>query len=183
MFIFSILLACSDQEAPNNDPAQKAKVEQVEKKKGDDKKGHEGHQSKGEHSHAKKGEHSPEKDGSNSTVAAVPANAKVFFASPKNGEQVSSPVTIKMGVEGLKVQPAGEIVDGTSHHHIIIDADSVPQGKVVPADDKHKHFGKGQTETSLELSAGDHTLRLQFADGAHRSYGPQMEQTIKITVK
>ncbi|MCA9543181.1 MAG: DUF4399 domain-containing protein, partial [Myxococcales bacterium] len=68
-------------------------------------------------------------------------------------------------------------------HHIIIDGEGVAQGQVVPKDDKHIHFGGGQTETELELTPGKHTLTMQFADGAHMSYGPKMSQTITVEVK
>ena len=55
--------------------------------------------------------------------------------------------------------------------------------EVIPADDKHLHFGKGQTETMVKLPPGKHTLMLQFADGAHKSYGPGMSAKIEVTVK
>jgi hypothetical protein len=60
--------------------------------------------------------------------------------------------------------------------------EAMPEGQAIPADDMHLHFGKGQTETEVTLKPGEHKLTLQFADGAHRSYGPKMSKTIKITV-
>jgi hypothetical protein len=110
--------------------------------------------------------------------------AKVFFESPKDGATVKSPFTVKFGVEGMKIQPAGEDLKSTTtgHHHLIVDGAATPKGEVVPADATHLHFGKGQTSTELTLAPGPHTLTLQFADGAHKSYGPEMSQTIKITV-
>ena len=113
----------------------------------------------------------------------ISEGAKVFFVSPADGEEVTSPLKIQMGVEGMKVQPAGEIVEGTGHHHIIIDADPVKKGTAVMNDTQHLHFGKGQTETELELQPGKHTLQLQFANGAHISYGEQLRSQITITVK
>ena len=83
----------------------------------------------------------------------------------------------------MEVQPAGTMQDGSGHHHIVIDADPVAKGTLVPADDKHKHFGKGQTETELQLAPGQHTLQLQFANGVHLSYGEQMSSKITITVE
>ena len=88
-----------------------------------------------------------------------------------------------MGIKGMKVQPAGAVVDGNGNHHIIIDGGAIPEGSIVPSDANHKHFGDGSTETSLELSEGSHTLTLQFADGAHKSYGPTWSSTIEITVQ
>lgn len=114
---------------------------------------------------------------------AVPADAAVKFESPANGATVHSPVHVVMGVHGMKVQKAGEVVAGTGHHHIIIDGEPVPMGTAVPADDTHIHFGGGQTEVDLELAPGKHVLTLQFADGLHRSYGKAMSGSIEITVE
>ncbi len=83
----------------------------------------------------------------------------------------------------MQVAPAGEMKPGTGHHHILINTPPIAENHVIPADDQHKHFGKGQTETELSLPPGVHTLSLQFADGAHRSYGEAYRQTIRVTVK
>jgi hypothetical protein len=89
-----------------------------------------------------------------------------------------------MGVEGIKVDTAGVIVAGVGHHHLLIDAeDSIPSGTVVPKDDKHLHFGKGQTSTEVTLPPGKHRLTLQFADGIHRSYGGRLASAISVVVK
>jgi len=111
------------------------------------------------------------------------ATSEVSFVEPADGATVSSPVSVKMGVSGMTVQPAGKLVDGTGHHHLIIDGEPVAAGTPVPADAQHLHFGKGQTETAVELPPGKHTLTLQFADGLHQSYGPAMSKTIEIEVK
>ena len=114
----------------------------------------------------------------------VPANAKVFFKNLKNGQTVSSPVKVEMGVDGLKLDTAGAIVAGTGHHHLLIDAgDSIPAGQVVPKDSTHLHFGKAQSSAEVKLAPGKHVLTLQFADGIHRSYGGQLATSITVTVK
>ena len=82
----------------------------------------------------------------------------------------------------MAIHPAGELVAKTGHHHLIVDGAPIPAGKMVPVDAKHIHFGKGQTETVLKLTPGLHTLTLQFADGAHGSYGPNLSSTIQVTV-
>jgi hypothetical protein len=107
----------------------------------------------------------------------------IDFVTPKDGDTVSSPFMVRFAVKGMEVAPAGEIKPGTGHHHILIDTDPVADNAVIPNDAQHKHFGKGQTETELTLPAGEHTLSLQFADGAHRSYGEAYRKTIRITVK
>src|SRR5882672_704829 len=78
-------------------------------------------------------------------VPEVPAGAKVYFKNLKDGETVTSPVKIEMGVEGLKLDTAGALVVGSGHHHLLIDAgDSIPAGLAVPKDSTHIHFGKAQ---------------------------------------
>ncbi|MCG8322214.1 MAG: DUF4399 domain-containing protein [Cytophagales bacterium] len=107
---------------------------------------------------------------------------EVFFILPKNGDTVSSPVKITMGVRGMEVEPAGQINEGKGHHHLIINGSYIEKGKVVPADSTHIHYGKGQTEVELELAPGNHTITMQFADGVHVSYGESMSRTIEIVV-
>jgi hypothetical protein len=122
-------------------------------------------------------------------LPAVPEGAKVFFVEPKDGAKIEGPLTdgkvkvmVKMGAEKIEVKAAGQIEPGSGHHHIIVDADATAKGDVVTKDEQHIHFGKGQTETELDLTPGEHSLKLQFADGIHRSYGPQLSAEIKISV-
>lgn len=110
-------------------------------------------------------------------------SAGVEFGNLKDGAIVKSPLKVEFVVKGMKVEPAGAIKEGTGHHHLIIDGASVDKGSVVPADEKHIHFGKGQTETTLELKPGQYSLTLQFADGLHQSYGKDWSKTIKVTVQ
>lgn len=106
----------------------------------------------------------------------------VYFVFPKEGETVNNPVLVGFGVNGMEVEPAGQVKEGMGHHHIIIDGQYVESGTIVPADSTHIHFGKGQKETQLELTPGQHTLTMQFADGVHKSYGQAWSKTIEITV-
>jgi hypothetical protein len=114
---------------------------------------------------------------------AAHADSRAFFVEPKDGATVSNPVHIVFGVEGMKVAPAGLVKPGEGHHHLIIGGGPMAKGQAIPADETHIHYGKAQTEASIELPAGEHTLTTQFADGMHLSYGPGMSQTIKIHVK
>ncbi|MFM0475004.1 DUF4399 domain-containing protein [Paraburkholderia strydomiana] len=109
--------------------------------------------------------------------------ASVSFVQPTDGASVSNPVHVVFRVEGVKIAPAGTMTDGTGHHHLLVDGKPLPKGEVIPANDKSLHFGKGQTETDLTLPPGDHTLTLQFGDGAHRSYGSELSKTITVHVK
>lgn len=112
--------------------------------------------------------------------------ASVFFEDLKEGEEIPSPIEVKFGVKGMTVLPAGQDVNDkkSGHHHLFIDSpeEFIEEGVVVPADEKHLHFGEGQKSTMLNLEPGPHTLTMQFADGAHRSYGKKMAETIHIIV-
>ena len=114
---------------------------------------------------------------------AVPEGAKVFFANLSDGDTVSSPFLVEFGVEGMEVEPAGAVNEGKGHHHIIINSGFIPVGGTVPADSVNIHYGKGQLSDSLDLMPGMHKLTMQFADGYHRSYGPQLASSIKVVVK
>jgi hypothetical protein len=108
---------------------------------------------------------------------------EVFFMEPSDGAELSSPITVKFGVKNLVVEPAGEIKQGSGHHHLLINQDSTPSGDTIPADQTHIHYGKAQTEAQINLEPGIYKLTMQFANGAHQSYGPELSKTITITVK
>lgn len=115
---------------------------------------------------------------------ASPAGADVYIISPKDGAKVKSPVTVEFGLKGMGVAPAGVKFENTGHHHLLIDAD-VPKdlNAPLPTTDQVKHFGKGQTETSLELSPGKHTLQLVLGDQSHIPLDPPViSKKITITV-
>jgi hypothetical protein len=116
---------------------------------------------------------------------AAPAGAEVYFIAPQNDAKVHSPVTIKFGLKGMGIAPAGIKFDNTGHHHLLVDTD-VSELKLdapMPATDKIVHFGKGQTETTLTLTPGKHTLQLVFADYLHQSFDPPLtSKKITITV-
>ena len=117
-------------------------------------------------------------------AAAALANSQgVDFVDIKDGDVVTSPFKVKFRVTGMNVAPAGETAVNTGHHHLLINVEGVPIGELVPADEKHIHFGKGQTETEVALPSGKYTLTLQFANGLHQSYGEVMRKSILITVK
>jgi hypothetical protein len=114
---------------------------------------------------------------------AAPAGAEVYFIAPHNGAKIKGPVTVKFGLKGMGVAPAGTKVDNTGHHHLLIDTDlkELNLDQPLPASDKVVHFGKGQTETTLTLTPGTHTLELLFADYVHTSFEPVLHSK-KITI-
>jgi len=114
--------------------------------------------------------------------AAEPSQS-VSFVEPKNGATVGQEFKVVMGVKGMEVKPAGDMTTNTGHHHLLIDETPIAEGVVVPTSPKHLHFGKGQTETTVKLAPGKHTLMLQFANGSHQSYGEKMRSQITVEVK
>lgn len=114
----------------------------------------------------------------------VPANARVFFANLKDGQVVTSPLKIEMGVEGMTVDTAnGKLKPASGHHHILVDIDSIQAKQVIVKDSTHIHFGNAQTSAEITLKPGKHSLTLQFADALHRSYGSKLASKINIEVK
>jgi hypothetical protein len=112
------------------------------------------------------------------------SGTEVYIVSPKAGAKLKSPVTVVFGLKGMGVAPAGVKFDNTGHHHLLIDT-SLPADLTMPlpATDNIKHFGKGQTETSVELTPGKHTLQLLFADYTHTPFNPSVaSRKITITV-
>ena len=109
----------------------------------------------------------------------------MYFVTPLDGQTVSSPVTVRFGLEGLGVAPAGVEREKTGHHHLLVDVDDLPpMDKPIPADERHIHFGGGQTQTTLELEPGEHTLQLLVGDHLHIPHEPPvMSEKITITVE
>jgi hypothetical protein len=117
---------------------------------------------------------------------APAAGAEVYFIAPHDGATVTGPVTVRFGLKGMGIAPAGVKFDNTGHHHLLVDTDlsSVALDAPLPATDKILHFGKGQTETVLTLAPGKHTLEIVFADYLHKSFDPPLHsKKITITVK
>lgn len=115
---------------------------------------------------------------------ASPPDAKVYFVNLRNGSTVSNPVKVVFGLSGMGVAPAGVEKAGTGHHHLLVDVSAVDANAPLPANDQFRHFGLGQTETSVELKPGTHTLQLLVADQNHIPHHPVvMSERITITVK
>jgi hypothetical protein len=118
------------------------------------------------------------------TPAPVEINGDVYFVNVKDSQDIKLPFIVQFGVNGMEVEPAGEIRAGKGHHHLLIDKSFDPEGTVVPASETSIHYGKGQTQDTIKtLSKGKHTLTLQFANGAHMSYGEKLSKTITVNVK
>ena len=115
---------------------------------------------------------------------AAPADAAVYFVNLKNGDNVSSPVRVQFGLKGMGVAPAGVEKAGTGHHHLLVGVNSVDVNAPLPTDDRHRHFGGGQTEVMLDLKPGTHTLQLLLADQNHIPHHPPvLSERITINVR
>ena len=114
----------------------------------------------------------------------APAGAQAYIQSPANGATVTSPVTVRFGLRGIGVAPAGVETPNTGHHHLLIDVTDMPSFDApLPANDNVRHFGGGQTEVELELAPGQHTLQLVLGDALHRPHNPPVtSDRITITV-
>ena len=115
-------------------------------------------------------------------VAPV-GGATEYIIAPADGAKIHGPVTVTFGLKGMGIAPAGVKFDNTGHHHLLVDTDlsDVKLDAPLPATDKILHFGKGQTETTLTLPPGRHTLELVFADYTHMSFDPALHSK-KITI-
>jgi Domain of unknown function (DUF4399) len=112
----------------------------------------------------------------------APHGAKVFIVAPANGTSVGQDVVVKFGVAGIRLAPSSDTTPGTGHHHLLIDQKQLPPlAAPIPNDATHKHYGKGQTEDTIHLEPGTHTLQLDFADAAHMQFDPPIVSK-KITI-
>jgi hypothetical protein len=114
--------------------------------------------------------------------AKAPHGAKVFIVAPKNGATVGQDVPVKFGVMNIAVAPATDTTPNSGHHHLLIDQKELPPlDAPIPNDATHKHYGKGQTEDTIHLAPGDHTLQLDFGDATHMQFDPPLVSR-KITI-
>lgn len=115
----------------------------------------------------------------------APAGAEVYIVSPKDGAKIKGPVTVVFGLKGMGIAPAGIKFDNSGHHHLLIDADlPADLSQPLAANEHSVHFGKGQTETTLTLAPGKHTLQLVLGDALHIPHDPAIvSKKITITVE
>ena len=117
-------------------------------------------------------------------TAATPApkGAEAFIVSPEDGATVPQEFKVKFGVKNISLAPAGDVTKHTGHHHLLIDVKDLPAaGQPIPTDANHMHFGKAQTEATIKLAPGKHTLQLELGDAGHMPFDPPIVSN-KITV-
>ncbi|GGA13809.1 DUF4399 domain-containing protein [Dyella caseinilytica] len=118
-------------------------------------------------------------------VTKATAGAEVYIISPQDGATVSQTFTVRFGLKGMGVAPAGVVHENTGHHHLLVDVKVLPvAGQPIPKDEQHIHFGGGQTETTLKLAPGTHTLQLELGDSNHIPFDPPLvSKPITVHVK
>ena len=117
-----------------------------------------------------------------SAATPAPKGAEVFIVSPEDGATVSQEFKVKFGVKDVALAPAGDVTKNTGHHHLLIDVDQMPAaGAPIPNDANHMHFGKAQTEATIKLAPGKHTLQLELGDKNHMAFDPPIVSK-KITI-
>jgi hypothetical protein len=118
-------------------------------------------------------------------VTKAPAGAEVYIISPQDGATVPQTFTVRFGLKGMGVAPAGVAHDKTGHHHLLVDVKELPAaGQPIPNDKQHLHFGGGQTETTLTLPPGTHTLQLDLGDANHIPFDPPVvSKVVTVHVK
>ena len=126
------------------------------------------------------------------TRYAFDRRGRGLFINLADGDTVQSPLTVRFGLTGMGVAPAGVEQEGTGHHHVFINRAPLGEGEFgadefiypIPNDEAHRHFGGGQTETMLDLPSGEHTLQMVFGDHNHVPHDPPVtSDVITITVE
>jgi hypothetical protein len=112
-----------------------------------------------------------------------PSTANLYIISPQDGDTVKSTFTVTFGLQGMGVAPAGVDRKHTGHHHLLVDKDTLPAFNQ-PMGGEVIHFGNGQTQTTLTLPKGKHTLQLILGDHHHVPHQPAViSKKITITVE
>jgi hypothetical protein len=120
-----------------------------------------------------------------SIVSSVSADALVWIESPQDGQRLSSPVTLSFGSSGVEISPAGIERNNSGHHHLLINLQTLPAMDMpLSANAQVIHFGKGQTQATIELEPGVHSLQLLLGNHLHVPHArPVMSDKITITVE
>lgn len=120
------------------------------------------------------------------TFTAEAEKPAVYFIAPASGAVLSSPISIQFGLRGMGVAPAGVQRDNTGHHHLLVNMplDQLDLSQPLAANEHIRHFGGGQTETTISLPKGEHRLRLVLGDHFHRPHAePVFSEEIIVRVE
>ena len=120
-----------------------------------------------------------------SLTSHAPTDARAYIIEPTDGATVPETFTVKFGLSGMELAPAGVDKENTGHHHLLIDSPELPEPNAsLPSTDRIRHFGKAQTETKLTLPPGKHTLQLVLGNYLHiRHDNPVISEQITVDVE
>lgn len=118
-------------------------------------------------------------------VSHAPSEAEAYILEPADGTTVPETFTVKFGLSGMDLAPAGLDQANTGHHHLLIDQQELPDLTAsLPATEQIRHFGKAQTETELTLEPGKHTLQLVLGNYLHVPHdNPVISEPVTIKVQ
>ena len=91
---------------------------------------------------------------------------RVYFASPSDGQIVSSPVAVQIGADHVDIEAAGAARDGAGYLTLIIDGPCIGPGEPIPDDENHIQLTGGETSAEISLFTGEHRLCVQLTDGS-----------------
>ena len=106
------------------------------------------------------------------------------FTNFKDGDTVSNPVVVRFTSTGATMRHSMGHTATTmplGHLHLIIDAPLPPAGQMVPMDSRHIHLSHGESQATLHLVPGDHSLQLVLA-GADHHVGNPLVASAKIII-
>ena len=112
-----------------------------------------------------------------------PDGAAVGFANLSDGDVLPPRFLVEFSITGMGIAPAGAEIDNTGHHHLLIDVVELPDlNQPLPASDNIRDFGKGQSQTELQLTEGQHSLQMLLADHAHIPHNPPIMSDVIVIV-
>src|SRR3712207_5841430 len=112
----------------------------------------------------------------------APPDAVVYIITPREGQRVSSPITVRFGLSNMVVTRAGDTIPNMDLQQLLVDVtEPIEPNEPLATDRKHLHFGAGQTESQLDLPPGRHTLQLVLGDSEHKPFSPIIASN-KVTI-
>lgn len=117
-------------------------------------------------------------------TAGEPEAGTVTIITPMNGALINGnqiSVTLASTVEIL---PAGDLTEGSGHHHLYLNADLTPADQPVPSvPGSIIHMGDASASYVFEdVEPGEYTLIAVVADGVHVPLQPWVVDTVTFTV-
>jgi len=104
----------------------------------------------------------------------------VVVWEPLDGSLVTSPFSVRAETRNLRLEPAGNALDGGGHFHVITTGDCVTAGDLIPVDDEHLHAGTGANRLTVSLPPGTYELCAQLSDGFHVALNATYRFTVTV---